>query len=133
MKPVTAVWETGTIPQKLGRIIVDLIPKGGGNYRGIGLLEPIWKIIEHVMDQWLNAIKLQKSLHRCQTGRGTRTATIEAKLAQQLAHLEQKLFFGIFLDWKKAFDAMGREGFHSCDGGIRGKPKHAAAYPPFLG
>ncbi len=33
---------------------------------------------------------------------------IEAKLAQQLAHLEQRPFFGIFTDLKKAFDAMDR-------------------------
>ena len=32
--------------------------------------------------------------------------TIEAKLAQQLAHLEQMPFFGIFIDLKKVFDAM---------------------------
>jgi hypothetical protein len=29
--------------------------------------------------------------------------------SQQLAHLEQTLFYGIFLDLKKAFDAMDRE------------------------
>jgi hypothetical protein len=31
---------------------------------------------------------------------------LEAKLAQQLAHLEQVLFYSVFLDLKKAFDAM---------------------------
>ena len=36
-------------------------------------------------------------------------AGIEAKLAQQLAHLEQVPFYGVFLDLKKAFDAMDRE------------------------
>jgi hypothetical protein len=36
------------------------------------------------------------------------TGIIEAKLAQQLAHLEQMPFFGVFLDQKKAFDAMDR-------------------------
>ena len=46
MQLVNAVWETGTIPQQLGWIIVVLIPKGGGDYWGIGLLEPVWKIIE---------------------------------------------------------------------------------------
>ena len=109
MRLVTAVWETGTIPQQLGWIIVVLIPKGGGDYRGIGLLEPIWKIIERVMDQRLNAIQLHESLHGCRDGRGTGTAVIEAKLAQQLAHLEQRPFYGVFLDLKKAFDAMDRK------------------------
>jgi hypothetical protein len=36
------------------------------------------------------------------------TGTIEAKLAQQLAHLEQRPFFGVFIDLKKAFDVMDR-------------------------
>jgi hypothetical protein len=30
----------------------------------------------------------------------------EAKLAQQLAHLEQTPFFGVFINLQKAFDAM---------------------------
>ena len=36
------------------------------------------------------------------------TGIIEAKLAQQLAHLEQSAFFGVFIDLKTAFDAMDR-------------------------
>jgi len=58
------------------------------------------------MDQRLNAIELNESLHGCRDGRGTGTAVIEAKLTQQLAHLEQRPFYGVFLDLKKAFDAM---------------------------
>jgi len=34
---------------------------------------------------------------------------IEAKLSQQLAHIEQTPFYGVFIDLKKAFDAMDRE------------------------
>jgi hypothetical protein len=37
------------------------------------------------------------------------TAILKAKLAQQLAHLEQEPFYGVFLDLKKAFDAMDRD------------------------
>ncbi len=36
----------------------------------------------------------------------TGTGIIEAKLAQQLAHLKQMPFFGVFIDLRKAFDAM---------------------------
>jgi hypothetical protein len=61
------------------------------------------------MDWWLNAVKLHSSLHGCWNGCGTGTAVIKAKLAQQLAHLEQKPFFGLFLDLKKAFDAMDQD------------------------
>ncbi len=41
--------------------------------------------------------------------RGIQYAVMEAKLAQQLAHLEQVPFYGIFLDLKKVFNSMDRE------------------------
>ncbi len=43
---IQEVWRTGHIPLQLHWVIVVLIPKGGGDYQGIGLLEPIWKVIE---------------------------------------------------------------------------------------
>ena len=89
--------------------IVVLIPKGEGDYRGIGLLEPIWKVLERIMDCRLDAIELHDCLHGCCAHRGTGTGVIEAKLAQQLSYLELKPFYGVFLDLKKAFDLMDRE------------------------
>ncbi len=78
---VQATWTHGVTPRQLLWSIVVLIPKGGGDYCGIGLLEPIWKCIERVIDHRLNAIKLHDSLHGCRDSRGTGTAIIEAKLA----------------------------------------------------
>ncbi len=104
-----AIWDHGKIPPQLLWVIIVLIPKGGGDYWGIRLLEPMWKVCERVMDLCLNAFDLHDSLHCCRDKRGTRTAIIEAKLAQQLAHLEQVPFYGVFLDLKKAFDSMDRE------------------------
>jgi hypothetical protein len=109
LKLVQAVWDHGNIPPQLLWVIVVLIPKGGGNYRGIGLLEPMWKVCEQVIDTRLNRIPLHESLHGCRDGRGTGTAVMEAKLAQQLAHLEQVPFYRVFLDLKKAFDLMDCE------------------------
>jgi hypothetical protein len=86
-----------------------LIPKGGGDYRRIGLLEPIWKCIERVIDHHLDAINLHDSLHGCCHNRRTGTAIIAVKLAQQLSNLELRPFYSIFLDLRKAFDAMDRE------------------------
>jgi hypothetical protein len=99
---VQAVWDMGKIPIQLGWVVTVLIPKGGGDYRGIGLPEPIWKIIEQVM------IALHNSLHGCHNGQGTGTAVIEARLAQQLAHIEQTPFYGVFINLKKAFNTMDR-------------------------
>jgi hypothetical protein len=105
---VQMVWVKGALPQQLTWVIVVLLPKGGGDYRGIGLLEPLWKVIEGIIDQRLNAITLHDCLHGFRAKRGTGTAIIEAKLAQQLATLEQAPFYGVFLDLRKAFDAMDR-------------------------
>ena len=89
--------------------IVVLIPKGGGDYQGIGLLGPIWKVLERIMDRRLDVIELHDCLHGCRAHCGTGTGVIEAKLAQQLSYLELKPFYGVFLDLKKAFDSMDRE------------------------
>jgi hypothetical protein len=90
-------------------IIVVLIPKGGRDYCGIGLLEPIWKVIERVIDRRLDSIQLHNSLHSCRHQCRMGTAIIEAKLAQQLSYLEMQPFYGVFLDLRNAFDAMDRE------------------------
>jgi len=41
---VQAIWDEGKIPIQLGWVVAILIPTGGGDYPGIGLLEPIWKM-----------------------------------------------------------------------------------------
>jgi hypothetical protein len=41
----------GKIPQQLTWVIVVLLLKGSGDYRGIGLLKPIWKVVECIMDR----------------------------------------------------------------------------------
>jgi hypothetical protein len=109
VKLVQAVWTHGIIPRQMLWSIVVLIPKGRGDYRGIGLLEPIWKVLKRIMDRRLDAIELHDCLHGCRAHRGTGTGVIKAKLAQQLSYLELKPFYGVFLDLKKAFDSMDRE------------------------
>jgi hypothetical protein len=61
------------------------------------------------MDWRLNAIPLHEALHWCCNGHDTGTAILKAKLAQQLAHLKQESFYGVFLNLKKVFDAKDRE------------------------
>ncbi len=43
---IQAAMTNGIVPCQLLWIIVVLIPKGGSDYHGIGLLEHIWKVIE---------------------------------------------------------------------------------------
>ena len=103
---IQTIWEKGDIPTQMKWVIVILKPKGKGNFRGIGLPEPVWKVIENVIDGRLQAIQLHDCLHGFMAGRGTGTATIEAKLTQQLAYLEQTPLYEIFVDLKKAYDSV---------------------------
>jgi hypothetical protein len=106
---IQAVWTHGIIPRQMLWSIVVLIPNGKGDYCGIGLLEPIWKVLEQIMDCRLDAIELHNCLHGCRAHRGAGTRVIEAKLAQQLSYLELKPFYWVFLDLKKAFNSMDQE------------------------
>jgi hypothetical protein len=106
---VQATWTYSIVPCQLLWIIVILIPKGGGDYLSIGLLGPIWKVIEQVIDHRLDSIQLHNSFHGCQHQCRTGTAIIEAKLAQQLSYLAMQPFYGVYLDLRKAFNAMDRE------------------------
>ncbi len=40
-----AAWKRGSIPIQMIWMIIVLLPKGGGNYCDIGLLDPIWKVV----------------------------------------------------------------------------------------
>jgi hypothetical protein len=96
---IQAIWKQGEIQQQLTWVIVVLLPKSGWDYRGIGLLnlEPLWKVVEHIMDWRLNALLLHEVLHGCGNRCSTGTAILEAKLAQQLLHtLCRSLFTGSF-------------------------------------
>jgi hypothetical protein len=87
-------------------MIIVLLPKGGGDYCGIGLLDPIWKVVEKVMVAQSSVIKLHDCLHGRLPCRGTRTAIMEVKLQQQLAWVDQEPLYQIYLDLRKAYDAL---------------------------
>ena len=106
---IQAVWEHGSLPEQMKWVIIVLLPKGGGNYRGISLLEPFWKVIEKIMVARLSSVKFHDSLHGGLPGRGTGTATIEAKLHQSLAWRDQCPLYQIYIDLKKAYDALDWE------------------------
>jgi hypothetical protein len=39
----------GNIPEQMSWMVIILLPKGGGNFQGIGLLDPYWKVVEKIM------------------------------------------------------------------------------------
>ncbi len=87
-------------------MVVVLLPKGSGNFRGIGLLDPCWEVVEKIMVRRMGAIDFQPYLHGGMPERGTGTAMIEAKLAQQLAWVEQEPLYQIFADLRKAYNHL---------------------------
>ena len=70
---------------------VVLIPKGKGDYRGIGLVEVMWTGVAVIQNRRLtSSITFHDVLHGVRAGRGTGTATLEAKLLQQLAAMRKR-------------------------------------------
>ena len=60
------------------------------------------------MDNRLKILHYHDCLHGFLAGRGTGTATTEVKLAQQFAYIGQVPLCGVFVDLRKAYDAMDR-------------------------
>ena len=52
------------------------LPKGKGEFRGIGLVEVIWKLLSLILHRRLAVINLHEVLHGFREVRGTGTATL---------------------------------------------------------
>jgi exonuclease III len=108
-KTVQQIFETGDIPQEMTWSILVLIPKTSGGARGIGLLETMWKICSSIINKRLQeGIPFHESLHGFRPGLGTGTASLQAKLQIQLAHIRSVPIYQIFLDLSKAYDTLDR-------------------------
>ena len=86
-----------------------LILKGGGDYRGIGLAEVIWKAVAVILNfRVTESITCQDSLHGFRSGRDTGTSTLEVKLIHKVVALREAVLHMIFLDLQKAYYALDR-------------------------
>ena len=104
----TAFWE-GELAEEATWQAVVLIPKGKGDYRGIGLVEVMWKVVAVILNcRFTSSITFNDVLHGFRAGRGTGTATLEAKLLQQLAAMREEVLYVIFLHLTKAYDTLDR-------------------------
>ena len=54
--------------------VVVLIPKGNNDFRGIGLLEVAWKVLEGVLDGQMKGVDLHDTLHGFPQKRGAARA-----------------------------------------------------------
>ena len=106
---VQAAFQEGKLVEEATWQAVVLIPKGKKDYRGIGLVEVMWKVVAAILNRRFTAsITYRDFLHGLQAGRGTGTVTLEAKLLQQLADLREEVLYVIFLDLHKEYDALDR-------------------------
>jgi len=107
---VNLVFAKGEIPSAFCNGILVLIPKTAqGEYRGIALLEIVYKLVSAIINRRLaDAIQFHDAIHGFRAGRGTGTAIIEVKLLMQLAKRSSKPLYMVFLDLKKAYDTLDR-------------------------
>ena len=72
-------------------------------------MEATWKFVAVILHCRLTiGIMFHDALHGFREGCGTGTATLEAKLLQQLADMRKEVLYVIFLDLNKAYDALDR-------------------------
>jgi hypothetical protein len=107
---IKLVFTEGDIPISFSYGILVLIPKPDQSFRGIALLETIYKLISMIIHQRLTtSIKLHDVVHGFRANRGTGTSTMNVKLLMQKAKRESNPLYMIFLDIKKAYDTLDRE------------------------
>ena len=103
-----ALWE-GRLAEEATWQVVVLIPKGRGDYHGIGLVEVVRKVVSVILNLWITAsITYHDFLHSFRADRSTGTTPLEAKLIQQLATMREEVLYVIFLDLHKEYDALDR-------------------------
>ena len=109
VKLVQTAFGEGRLAEESMWQAVVLLPKGKKDYRGIFLVEVMWKVAAAILNLRLTAsINFHDFLHIFWAGSGTGTVTLKTKLLQKLAALREEVLFVIFLDLHKAYDALER-------------------------
>ena len=79
-------------------------------YRGIGLLEVVWKVVAVILNIRLkSSIAYHDFLYGFRAGHRIGTATLEAKFLHQLAAMSEEVLYVIFLDLHKSYDDLDRD------------------------
>ena len=87
-----------------------LILKGGSGYCGIGRMEVVWKVMALIINRRLSTtIFLHDMLHGFWVGRGMGTASLKAKLLQQLTAMREEVFYNIYLYMYKSYAFLDRD------------------------
>ena len=89
-----------------------LIPKGGGDFYIIGLVEVLCKTVAAILNCHLGAaINLHNMLHGFWDDLGTGTAYLEVKLLHKLMDIREEVLCAIFMDLHKTYRTLDREIF----------------------
>ena len=90
MDLVQTAFQEGEMAEEATWQTMVLIPKGRKEYRGIGLVKVMWKVVAAILHRQLaTSITYHDFLHGFRAGRDTGTSTLEAKLLQQLAAMRE--------------------------------------------
>ena len=110
MNVVQSAFRPGPLPGRFSIGILVLIPKDKpGEYRGIALLEVLYKLITRIIsDRINNSINFHDAVHGFRRGRGTTSAISELKLCMRSTQLDKKYNprFTVYLDLEKAYDTL---------------------------
>ena len=104
----TELWD-GVLAGEATWQAVVLIPKVVGDYRIIGLVEMVWKVVVVILNcRFTASITYHDSLHGLRAGQGTGTSTLEFKLLQQVVDMREAVLHEIFLDLHKSYYSLYR-------------------------
>ena len=102
---------------KEGRINVDcewktvvLILKWNMKFRGIGIVEVIWKAVPGVVNFRIGAaVDFHDMLHGLMVGIVIGTASLEVKLLQNLTVMREEVLYKVLIHLQKYYDVLDRE------------------------
>ena len=87
--------------------MVVLLPKGNGEYRGVRLIEVLWKIISGLNNHIIGVVvSYHDTLNGVGVGIGTSTDSFESNMLQRLTKMREEVLYEVFLDLKKAYEAL---------------------------
>ena len=109
VNPLAVAFRDGHIPEEWAWTMMVLIPKILGGYRGIGLVEVVWKFFSSIVNNRLQStIILHGALHGFIQVRVAGVYIMDTKLEQQLTGIVHTSMFQVFLDVQKSYNSLYR-------------------------
>ena len=108
---IQADFREGELMESCAWQTVVMIPKGvGTDFRGIGLVEVLWKAISGIINRRISSsIHFHDALHVFRAERGTGITILEAELLQKLIYMKETFLLSIFIDTQKSYVALDRD------------------------